>query len=141
MSPEHYRRFIRPWNKKLVTAAHGRGAMVVFHSDGNIWPIMEDLVEMGFDGVNPLEPDAGMALAAVKARYGDRLCLLGNIDCGDLLCNQSEAEVETAVREAIEAAAPGGGYVLCSSNSIHPGVKPENFVAMVRSAKKYGACY
>ena len=138
MSPGHFRESIRPWNETLVAAAHTHGARVVFHSDGNIWAIMDDLVKMGFDGINPLEPSAGMDLANVKSRYGDRLCLLGNIDCGELLCNGSEADVEDAVREAIAAAAPGGGYVLCSSNSIHPGVNPENFIAMVRAAKTHG---
>jgi uroporphyrinogen decarboxylase len=61
--------------------------------------------------------------------------LMGNIDCGHLLCFGSAEEVEEAVIQAIQDAAPGGGYVLCSSNSIHPGVKPETLMAMVRAAK------
>lgn len=79
-----------------------------------------------------------MDLKRVKEYCGDRICLLGNIDCGDLLSSGTEEEVEAAVIQAIEDAAPGGGYVLCSSNSIHPGVRAENFVAMIKAAKQYG---
>jgi uroporphyrinogen decarboxylase len=93
---------------------------------------------MGYDGLNPLEPQAGMALKRVKDYCGDRICLLGNIDCGELLCHGSEEEVVAAVYQAIQDAAPGGGYILCSSNSIHPGVKPENVVVMMRAAQEYG---
>ena len=74
----------------------------------------------------------------MKDYCGDKLCLLGNIDCGDLLCFGSEEEVEAAVIQALGDAATGGGYVLCSSNSIHPGVKAENFLAMIKAAKKHG---
>ncbi len=138
VSPRHFDEFIAPYNQKLLDRAHERGLKVVRHSDGNLWPILDRLIEMGYDGLNPLDPQAGMELKKVKEYCGDRLCLLGNIDCGDLLCSGSEEQVEAAVMQAIEDAAPGGGYVLCSSNSIHPGVKAENFVAMVKAAKKYG---
>jgi uroporphyrinogen decarboxylase len=138
MSPRHFHEFIAPYNQRCLDYAHQHGLRVVRHSDGNLWPVLDSLLAMGYDGLNPLEPQAGMHLKKVKDYCGDRICLLGNIDCGDLLCSGSEEEVEAAVIQAIEDAAPGGGYVLCSSNSIHPGVKPENFLAMVRSAKKYG---
>ena len=95
----------------------------------------------GVDGLNPLEPVAGMDLAKVKAACGDRVCLVGNIDCGELLCHGTVAQVESAVREAIEAGAPGGRYMLACSNSIHAGVKPENFAAQLAAGRKYGDCY
>lgn len=138
MSPRHFREFIAPYNQRCLDFAHRHGLRVVRHSDGNLWAVLDDLLEMGYDGLNPLEPQAGMDLKRVKDYCGSRICLLGNIDCGDLLCKGGEEEVEAAVVRAIKDAAPGGGYVLCSSNSIHPGVKPENFVAMVRAAEKHG---
>jgi uroporphyrinogen decarboxylase len=138
MSPQHFREFIALYNQRCLDFAHGHGLRVVRHSDGNLWSVLDDLLAMGYDGLNPLEPQAGMSLKQVKDYCGDRICLLGNIDCGDLLCTGREEEVEAAVIQAIEDAAPGGGYVLCSSNSIHPGVRPENFLAMVRAAKKHG---
>jgi uroporphyrinogen decarboxylase len=138
ISPQHFLEFVAPYNQRVLDYAHGQGLKVVRHSDGNLWPILDTLVDMGYDGLNPLEPGAGMDLKRVKDAYGDRICLLGNIDCGELLSSGTEEEVEAAVIQAIEDAAPGGGYVLCSSNSIHPGVKPENFLAMVRAAKAHG---
>jgi uroporphyrinogen decarboxylase len=139
MSPQHFHEFIAPYNREVLDLAHAHGLRVVRHSDGNLWPVLDTLLFMGYDGLNPLEPQAGMALKRVKDYCGERICLLGNIDCGQLLCHGSEEEVVAAVRQAIENAAPGGGYILCSSNSIHPGVRPENVVAMMRAAKKYGA--
>jgi len=96
------------------------------------------MLETGYDGLNPLEPQADMGLKKVKEHCGDRLCLLGNIDCVDLLPNGTPGEVELAVQQAIADAAEGGGYILCDSNSLHPGVDPLNCIAMFEAAKKYG---
>ncbi len=79
-----------------------------------------------------------MDIAKVKAHVNGKCCLVGNIDCRYLLCEGSEEEVEEEVLRTIEIAAPGGGYVISTSNSVHPGVKPENYIAMVRAAQKYG---
>jgi uroporphyrinogen decarboxylase len=98
---------------------------------------MDGFAEAGFDGFHPVQPQC-MDIGKVKAEYKDRLCILGNIDCMYLLPFGSEEEVEQSVKETIAAAAPGGGYVISSSNSIHPGCKPENYIAMVKAARKYG---
>jgi uroporphyrinogen decarboxylase len=79
-----------------------------------------------------------MHLKKVKEYCGDRLCLLGNIDCVELLPYGTPAEVDEAVRQAIEDAGAGGGLIICSSNSLHPGVNPENCIAMFEATKKYG---
>jgi uroporphyrinogen decarboxylase len=138
ISPAHFREFVHPYNRRLVDRAHDLGLKVVRHSDGNLWSILETLVGAGYDGLNPLEPQAGMDLRKVKAAWGDRICLLGNIDCQHLLPEGTPEEVDAAVAEAIQAAAPGGGYIVCSSNSLHPGVNPENCIAMFQATKKYG---
>ena len=77
-------------------------------------------------------------LAEVKRQIGDRICLLGNIDCRELLPHGTPAEVDAAVGQAIEDAGEGGGLIICSSNSLHPGVDPENCIAMFEATKKYG---
>ncbi len=138
MSPEHYREFVKPYQAELVEAAHRRGMKIVKHSDGDIWPLLDDFVEVGFDGIHPIQPQC-MDIGEVKQYLAGRACVLGNIDCRDLLVFGTEQQVEQAVRETIETAAPGGGYILSSSNSIHPGCKPENYIAMVRAAHRYGA--
>jgi len=137
ISPDHYDEFIMPYHKAIVDFVHSRGKFIFKHSDGNMWPLMDRLVEAGFDGFHSIQPQC-MDIAKVKERYGDRLCLLGNIDCSYLLPFGNEQEVEEAVRETIAVAAPGGGYVLCSDNTIHPGCKAENYLAMIKAARKYG---
>lgn len=138
ISPEHFREFVYPYNRQIVEKAHDLGLKVVRHSDGNLWQILELLLAAGYDGLNPLEPQADMGLKKVKAHCGGRICLLGNIDCQELLPNGTVAQVDAAVRQAIEDAGAGGGLIICSSNSLHPGVDPGNCIAMFEAVKKYG---
>ncbi len=137
MSPRHFRQYLKPYHEEIVDYAHQRGLKIVKHSDGNVWSILDDFLEVGFDGIHPIQPQC-MDIAEVKERVGGRACILGNIDCRDLLPFGSEEEVATVVKKTIEVAAPGGGYIICSSNSIHPGCKAENYLAMVDAAHKYG---
>jgi len=137
MSPEHYREYIKPYQKKVVDYVHEKGARIIKHTDGNIWPILDDMVEIGFDGIHPFQPQC-MDLGQVKKYLAGKACVIGNIDCRNLLPFGTEDEVERAVIEAIETAAAGGGYIISSSNSIHPRCKPENYVAMVKASHEYG---
>ena len=139
VSPAHFSQFINPYNRRLVDRAHALGIKVVRHSDGNLWPILDILLATGYDGLNPLEPQAGMHLKAVKDYCGDRICLLGNIDCQHLLPFGSPAEVAASVRQAIADAAAGGGLIICSSNTLHPGVNAENCIAMFEATRRYGS--
>lgn len=138
MSPTMFRKFVLPYLSRAIRLAHSYGLPFIKHTDGNIWKILDMMVEAGIDGLHPIEPHAGMDIGEVKRRYGDKICLVGNVDCTSLLPMGTPEEVEEAVKETIAKAAPGGGYILSSSNSIHPGVKPENFLAMVKAARKYG---
>ena len=138
MSPEHYREYIKPYHREIVEHAHAKGVKIVKHSDGNVWPILEDFLEVGFDGVHPIQPQC-MDIAQVKRALAGRACILGNIDCRNLLVFGTEEDVDRTVCETIDAAGAGGGYIITSSNSIHPGCRAENYVAMVRAAQRYGA--
>jgi uroporphyrinogen decarboxylase len=138
ISPQQFREFVNPYNRQLVDRAHELGLKVVRHSDGNLWGLLDTLLETGYDGLNPLEPQAGMHLRKVKDYCGDRLCLLGNIDCQELLCSGTPQQVEAAVVQAIEDAGLGGGLIISSSNSLHPGVDPENCIAMFEATRKHG---
>jgi len=137
MSPSHYNEFIGPYHEEICKQAHKRGKKIIKHSDGNLTPLVPSLIEAGFDGIHPIQPQC-MDIGETKQKFGDRLCILGNIDCSYLLVFEGPEEVREAVRRTIEAAAPGGGYVLSSSNTIHPGVKPENYLAMVSAAREFG---
>ncbi|MEI7729816.1 MAG: uroporphyrinogen decarboxylase family protein [Verrucomicrobiota bacterium] len=138
MSPAHFRQYILPRLKKMVDLIHAEGAFCIKHSDGNLYPILADIVSAGPDGINPVEPVAGMDLKTVKRLVGDRVCVTGNIDCAQLLCHGTTEQVREAVRQAIADAAPGGGYILTSSNSIHSSCNPQSFVAMVKACHEFG---
>jgi uroporphyrinogen decarboxylase len=137
ISPEHHREFIKPYHKEIVAYAHQKDLKIVKHSDGNIWPILDDFLEVGFDGIHPIQPQC-MDIGEVKKYLAGKMCILGNIDCRNLLPFGTKKEVEQTVKETIQKAAPGGGYIITSSNSIHPACKSENYIAMVKAAHKYG---
>lgn len=139
ISPALFKEFVEPYNRRLVDEAHRKGLAVVRHSDGNLWPILDVLIESGYDGLNPLEPQADMGMKKVKDYCGDRLCLLGNIDCQELLPSGTEEQVEAAVKQVIDDAAAGGGLIIDSSNTYHPSVKPENVMAVFRATHRHGA--
>ena len=138
MSPDHFREFFLPGIEEVVGRAKGLNTLAVKHTDGNVTPILPMIVETGIDGLHPLDPEAGMDIAAVKQAYGNRICVIGNIDTGRLLSEAGTAEVEENVRSTIEKAAPGGGYIISSANSIHAKVNPDNYATMLRAARRYG---
>ncbi|MCF7687069.1 MAG: hypothetical protein K9M98_03435 [Cephaloticoccus sp.] len=138
MSPVHFQQFILPCLQRMIAMIHDEGALCIKHSDGNLYPLLDLIVSAGPDGINPIEPVAGMTLAQVKKLVGDKVCVTGNIDCGQLLPHGTPAQVRTAVRQAIADAATGGGYILTSSNSVHSSCDPQNFVAMVRACHEFG---
>jgi uroporphyrinogen decarboxylase len=137
MSPKFFREFELPYLKGIVNIGKKNGVPVLKHSDGNLYPILDDIVNSGISGLHPMEPGA-MDLADVKEKYGDKICLLGNVDCRYVLPYGSEEDVRKDVRRCIDAAGKGGGFILTSSNSLHANVKVENIYTMVDEARKYG---
>jgi hypothetical protein len=121
-----------PRLKRLVDAWHDRDTLCLFHSDGNLWPVLDDLVGAGIDGLNPLEVLAGMTVKEVRQRYPG-LFLTGGIDVSQLLPLGTPEEVRTVCRQAI-ADAGGRGYFLGSSTELHWDVKLENAIAMFETA-------
>ncbi len=137
MSVETFREFILPYKIEMVEHAHGLGRKIVKHSDGMVWSIMDDLIEAVFDGFHPVQPQC-MDMRTTKAYLHGRLCVFGNVDCMDLLVFGEPHVVREATRRCIAEGSPGGGHILCSSNSLHPGCKPENVIAMFEAAKEFG---
>jgi uroporphyrinogen decarboxylase len=113
------------------------GLYVIKHTDGNLWRIIDMIVDSGIDCLDPIDPQAGMNLAEVKAKYGDRIALKGNVDCAQLMTFGTPDQVIEATKEALRQGAPGGGFILSSSNSIHSAVKPENYQAMLNTWQEY----
>ncbi len=108
----------------------------VLHSDGNIREAVDILIDLGVAGLHPNEKGA-QDIRAMKRDYGDRICLLGNLDL-NLLGRGSPEEVDREVRELIRDVGPGGGYILTSGNSMASYLKPECVMAMSEAVKKYG---
>jgi uroporphyrinogen decarboxylase len=101
-------------------------------------PIIDIIMDSGIDCIDPIDPVAGMSLAHIKKTYGDRVSIKGNVDCANTLVYGSVEETIEETKNCIRTAAPGGGYILSSSNTIHASVKPENYLAMLDTLKKYG---
>ena len=97
------------------------------------------IVETGVNALHPIDPASGMDIGEVKAQYGDRIAVIGNVDCTEILPHGSREDVIAAVKETIAKASVGGGHILGSSNSIHPGVNSENYRTMVETARAFGA--
>jgi uroporphyrinogen decarboxylase len=136
-SPATFRRFILPRLRQLTRRAHQHGLPYVFRSDGWLWPIAQELfVESGVDGYGEIDLQAGMRIAELKVRL-PHLTLWGGVDCAGALVSGTAAEVAEETRTALAVGAPGGGYILGSSNVIHAQVKTENFLEMVRTFQQY----
>ncbi len=137
-SPRHFRELVLPRLQEIARTAKELGLTYVFRTDGNIWPIADMLLkESGIQGYGEIDQSAGMDLGEVRERF-PHLVLWGGVDCARTLVYGSEEEVRREVREALEKAGQGGGLLLGSSNTIHPNVKVENFLAMVDEAKRMG---
>ncbi len=111
---------------------------VFFHSDGNLNAILDDIVELGFQGLHCLESGAGMDLADLKARYGERICLWGNLDPKDLFLDQKPEDLEKIVTRSLELAAPGGGFIFGTSSGLVKGMRSQNIDAVYRAVHSRG---
>ena len=137
ISPTQYREFILPQHKRFVSEI-GKKVPVLIHTDGNIWSVIDLFLEAGFNGINPLEPGAGMDIKKVKEKYGERLCLMGNVDAAHTLCDRPITEVVKETKYCLESAAPGGGYILASSSSLHNTISLERYRVMLATATSCG---
>jgi uroporphyrinogen decarboxylase len=139
-SPEIYFRLVAPRFRRIVQGYKSLGYLTIKHSDGDIRPIIDWWLDSGVDCVDPVDPAAGLDLGEFKALYGGRACLKGNINCTGPLANGPEEEITAEVQRAIRNAAPGGGFILSSSNTIHSGVPPAHYTVMLRALRQHG-CY
>ena len=138
VSPRSFRKLFYPGLCKVVQGFKDLGLYVMKHTDGDIMSIIDMIIDSGIDCLDPLDPVAGMNLKAIKQKYGDRVALKGNVDCAQTLTFGTPEEVIAETRQCLRDGAPGGGYILSSSNTIHSSVKPENYLAMLDTLKHYG---
>jgi uroporphyrinogen decarboxylase len=137
ISPASYFELVGPAFRRAMGGYRGLGCFVIKHCDGDVRKLLDFWVECGIQCLDPVDPAAGLHLPTLKRAYGDRLCFKGNIDCAGVLQFGTTADVETAVRECLREGGPSG-LILSSSNSIHRGVKPENYRAMLHALRREG---
>jgi uroporphyrinogen decarboxylase len=141
ISPRMYRQVLKPIHADYISFIKERTrAKVFFHTDGDVFDLLDDFVEIGVDILNPIQTSAGrMAnLAELKRRYGKNLVLCGAIDTQRVLPYGAPEDVRQEVRRVIDLLGPGGGYLLASVHTIMDEVPPENILAMVDAALEFG---
>lgn len=126
-----------PRMARIFEPAVNAGIPVMFHSDGKIDDVVEDLIEMGLNCLNPMDP-YGVDYADYKARYGDRLCLSGNVDIEFPLSKGTPEDVDADVKKHMEILKPGYGYVATVSHSVVNYIPHENVIAYLNAIHKYG---
>lgn len=142
MSPGMYRSILKPVHADFIRFIKDRtDAAVFFHTDGDVFPLIDDLMEIGVDILNPIQTSAGrMAdLPALKERWGDQLTLCGGVDTQRILPTGSPGEVAAEVRRVLDILAPGGGYMVSSVHTVMDDVPAENVLAMVDTVIEYGS--
>jgi uroporphyrinogen decarboxylase len=139
-NPAIFRKHIKPRTAKLFDIVKSSSrAKIVFHSCGAISEIIDDLIEIGVDAINPVQVNAvDMEPRSLKARFGDRVTFWGGIDSQKTLPFGTTDEVQREVKRIIEILGKHGGYVLSAVHNIRNEVGPENVIAMFTSCRKYG---
>ena len=141
ISPKMYREMVKPFHADLIDFIKARtDARVFFHTDGDVFNLIEDFIDIGVEILNPIQTSAGKMsdLQGLKDRYGDRITFCGAIDTHHVLPNGTPEEVQQEVRRVIDILGPGGGYMVASVHTIMNDVPAENVLAMVDAVEKYG---
>ncbi len=139
MRPATWFKNLAPNFRRIMQGYKDLGYLTIKHCDGNVDAVVDYWIDSGIDCLDPIDPSGGYTIGQMKARYGNRICLKGNVDCTTTLCDATPEQVAEEVRQCIEQGRAGGGLIISSSNTIHRGVKPENFRAMVEATRRFGA--
>ena len=137
LSPDMFAEFITPYLKELIARYRAMGFYTIKHTDGDIRPILDQLVDSGPHALHSIDPQAGVDIAEVKRQYGDRLCLIGNVNCG-LLQSGTPDEIRENVRYALRHGMPGGGYIFSTSNCVYTGLPLERYEIMLDTWRTEG---
>ena len=129
-APKFLNEYVLPWHKKIAQLAHDHGLVYILHSCGNLESIMEDLIEdVKIDAKHSFE-DEIMPVADFKAKYGDRIAVIGGVDI-DKICRLDEPKLRAYVRNIIDECMPGGGYILGTGNSVANYLPLKNYLIVL----------
>jgi uroporphyrinogen decarboxylase len=121
LSPSMFDEFVTPYLQRAIAGYRDLGFYVIKHTDGNIMPIVDSLLAANPHALHSLDPQGGVDMAEMKRRYGDRVCLIGNVNCG-LMDTGTESQVVESARYALQHGMPGGGYIFSTSNCVYTGM-------------------
>ena len=136
-SRDMFAEFVQPYLKEILDYYRANGYYSIKHTDGNVMPILDMIVDCGPDAVHSLDPQGGVDLAEAKRLYGDRVCLIGNVNCG-LMQTGTEEELVEDVRRALRQGMPGYGYIFSTSNCAYTGMPLERYEMMIDLWREYG---
>ncbi|HCE46345.1 MAG TPA: hypothetical protein DET40_22595 [Lentisphaeria bacterium] len=136
-SPEQFAEFVTPYLSKLIKGYRDIGYYTIKHTDGNIMPIIDQLVGAKPHALHSLDPQAGVDIAEVKRLYGDQVCLIGNVNCG-LLQTGTDEEARNSARYALKSGMPGGGYIFSTSNCVYTGMQLSRYEMILDVWRKEG---
>jgi uroporphyrinogen decarboxylase len=136
-APDYWRQYFKPGLKAMCDVAHRHGLPVFYHGCGNVSEILEDFIEVGIDGVHPLEAKAGLDLLEIRKRVGHRLAFFGNMDVR-LWGRGDRKEIEASTLRKLNAA-KGGGYIFSSDHSVPSSVSGGTYDYLVRLVREHGA--
>lgn len=137
LSPKMFREFVTPYLSMIVAGLRELGMYTVKHTDGNIMPILDQLVEANPHALHSIDPQAGVSLKEVKELVGDKIALCGNVHCA-MLHNGTKEQVIEDSKRALRDGMPGGGFFFCTSNTPFKGMPLENYLAMLDVRKELG---
>jgi uroporphyrinogen decarboxylase len=137
LSPRLFGEFVTPYLARLVQGYRDMGFYVIKHTDGNIMPILDQLVQAKPHALHSLDPQAGVDIAEVKRLVGEKVCLIGNVNCG-LLDSGTDEEVVENVKYALKSGMPGGGYVFSTSNCVYTGMRLARYELMLDVWRQHG---
>ena len=129
LSPAMFSEVVTPYLAKLCKGYHDMGFYTIKHTDGNVMPILDQLVQAEPHAIHSLDPQGSVDIAEVKRLYGDKVCLIGNVNCG-LLTSGTDEEVVESARYCIKHGMPGGGYIFSTSNCAFTGLPLERYELM-----------
>lgn len=137
LSPDQFSEFVTPYLARLTKGYRDMGYYTIKHTDGNIMPIIDQLVETNPHALHSIDPQAGVDIAEVKKLYGKRVCLIGNVNCG-LLQTGTEEQAKESARYALRSGMPGGGYIFSTSNCIYTGMQLSRYDLILDVWRKEG---
>jgi uroporphyrinogen decarboxylase len=136
VSPRQFSEIVTPYYQRAVEYIKGLGTLCIVHSDGNLMPVLDQMLSLKAHGLHSIDPMAGMDIAEVKRLTYPQMAMMGNVQCNLLQDGPLEA-IEESVLYALNSGAPGGGYIFSTSNTIFPGMPLEHYEYMLEVFRQW----